>query len=186
MNEAKPLVELSKAVDMILESVGENTVREGLRETPARVANMYLDLTRGLRDPAPEMTTFDKGDNDQMVTIMGIDYWSMCEHHLIPFYGQVHIGYLPNDRIAGLSKFARITDWYAKRPQIQEQMTAQIAGHLMRQLEPKGVIVVVEGTHLCMAMRGVRKPNHVTMTSAIRGNIPKSEFLDLLKIHKGK
>lgn len=179
----KAIVDLSKAVEVILAGIGENG-RTGLKDTPARVAKMYLEMTSGLRVPPPDMTTFETAGNDQMVAILGIDYWSLCEHHLVPFYGQVHIGYVPGERIAGLSKFARVVDHFAKRPQIQEAMTAQVADFLMENLAPVGVIVVVEGTHLCMAMRGVKKSNHVTVTSAIRGDIHKEEFFDLLKINR--
>lgn len=175
-NDAKSLVDISRAVEVVLAGVGETMDREGLRDTPTRVARMYLEMTEGLRTPPPDITLFSRGENDQMVTVSEIEYWSMCEHHLVPFYGRVHVGYIPQEYIAGLSKFARVVDWFAKRPQIQEQMTSQIADHLMKVLSPKGVIVVVEGTHLCMAMRGVRKPNHRTVTSAIRGDIDRGEF----------
>jgi len=180
--EEKAVVNLAKSAKEILELINEDTDREGLQDTPARVAKMYLEMTSGLRTPPPEMTVFDRGSNDQMITILGIDYWSMCEHHLVPFYGKAHIGYVPQEKISGLSKFGRVVDWYARRPQIQEQLTAQVADHIKEHLSPKGVIVVFEGTHLCMSMRGIRKPNHITVTSAIRGEIHKQEFFDLLKM----
>lgn len=173
---------MASCVSGLLSDMGEDPNREGLLDTPKRVARMYLEMTRGLRTEAPKITTFSPEEPDQMVTVLDIDYWSMCEHHLVPFYGKVHIGYMPGDRIAGLSKFARVVDWYARRPQIQERFTAQIATFLYKELDPAGVIVAVSGTHLCMAMRGVEKPNHQTITSAIRGDIDKSEFFDLLKI----
>lgn len=180
-SEEKKLSAISEATKIILGSIGEDINREGLLDTPKRVAKMYLEITSGLRSDPPVMTTFSRGNCDQMITILDMDYHSLCEHHLVPFYGRVHIGYLPNERIAGLSKFGRVVDWYARRPQIQEQFTAQIADFIMDRLSPHGVIVVVEGTHMCMSMRGVRKPNHKTITSAIRGTLPKDEFFDILK-----
>jgi len=180
----KAVIAIAEAVKTILKSVGEDVEREGLLDTPARVAKMYMEMFSGLRDTAPKMTTFERGDNDQMITMFDLDYWSMCEHHLVPFFGHVHIGYVPGDMIAGLSKFARVMEFFAKRPQIQERMTAQIAGHIIETIKPKGVIVVVEGTHLCMSMRGVKKPNHTTTTSAIRGEIHKQEFFDLMKARR--
>lgn len=184
VTEDQALVALARATGEVLTNIGE-TDREGLRDTPNRVAKMWLEITSGLRTPPPKMTTFDRGDNDQMITVLGIDYYSLCEHHLVPFYGQAHIGYIPGDRIVGLSKIARVVDWFAHRPQIQEQLTAQTADFLMRELQPRGLMVVVEGTHLCMVMRGVKKPNSVTVTSAIRGDFVRSEFLDLLKMRRG-
>lgn len=172
---------IASATKIILQAMGEDVGREGLLDTPNRVAKMYLEIASGLLTDPPAMTTFSRGNCDQMITVLDMDYHSLCEHHLVPFYGKVHIGYLPQDRISGLSKFGRVIDWYARRPQIQEQFTAQIADHIMKELDPHGVIVVVEGTHMCMSMRGVRKPNHVTVTSAIRGTIPKDEFFDILK-----
>lgn len=177
---------LESAVEVLLEEIGEDTRREGLKDTPRRVAKMYLELTSGLREPPPQVTTFSRGKNDQMITVLGIEYSSLCEHHLVSFTGKVHVGYIPGDKIAGLSKFARVIEWFAKRPQIQEQFTAQVADHLFETLSPQGLIVVVEGHHLCMAIRGVKKPGHTTVTSAIRGTIPKDEFFDLLKMHRGK
>jgi len=170
------------AVSSILGSIGEDIQREGLLDTPKRVSKMYLEMTAGLREPAPTMTCFECKEKDQLVSICGIDYWSLCEHHLVPFHGQVSIGYIPNEKIAGLSKFARVVEWFARRPQIQENLTVQIADFIMKELSPQGVIVLVTGHHLCMAMRGVKKPNHETVTSAIRGNIPKGEFFDILKM----
>ena len=172
---------LANSVSNILSEIGEDVKREGLLDTPNRVARMYMEMTEGLRIPPPKITTFSAGTTDQMVTLFGIDYHSLCEHHLVPFYGQVHVGYLPRKTLAGLSKFARIVDWFAKRPQIQEVMTSQIADFIIEALDPEGVIVVVEGVHMCMSMRGVKKPNHKTVTSAIRRDIPKDEFFDLWK-----
>lgn len=182
-NEAKAVVELSKAVEQMLVSLGEDIRRPGLAETPARVAKSMLEMTESLRTPPPKITTFDETSKD-MVTILGLDYWSMCEHHLVPFYGRAHIGYIPNGKIGGLSKFGRSVEYFARRPQIQEKMTAQIATYLHEQLGAQGTIVLVEGTHLCMAMRGIKKENHRTFTSAIRGDIDKVEFFDILKVHR--
>jgi len=180
--EEKNVVGLAAAAENILELVGEHVGRKGIEDTPARVAKMYLEMTEGLRVPAPEMTLFDRGENDQMVVVRDIDYYSICEHHLVPFYGKVHFGYVPTEHISGLSKFARVVEWYAKRPQIQERLTSQVADFVFQKLSPKGVVVVVEGHHLCMAMRGIKKANHATVTSAIRGEIHKQEFYDILKM----
>lgn len=183
--DAKALVDIAKVVqETVLPAIGEKE-RDGLKDTPTRFAKMLLEMTEGLRSEPPKITQFDRGEADQMVAVLDLDYWSLCEHHLVPFYGKVHIGYVPQEKIAGLSKFGRIVDWFAHRPQTQETMTAQIAEHLKKQLDPKGIIVMVEGTHLCMAMRGVKKQNHMTSTSAIRGDIEKSEFFDILKVSKG-
>ena len=160
------------AIRELLLAIGEDPDREGLQETPARVARAYREMFAGMRMSPDEVltTTFDLG-HDEMVLVRDIELWSMCEHHLVPFTGVVHIGYIPNEhgRITGLSKLARVVDLYARRPQVQERLTAQVADAVMRRLEPRGVIVVIEAEHLCMAMRGVRKPGSRTMTSAVRG-----------------
>ena len=162
------------AVRELLIAIGEDPDREGLLETPARVARAYEELTRGLRQTARDVltTTFDLG-HDEMVLVRDIELWSMCEHHLVPFTGVAHVGYIPAEsgKITGLSKLARLVDVYAKRPQVQERLTTQIADALMRILEARGVIVVVEAEHLCMTMRGVRKAGARTITSAIRGSM---------------
>lgn len=170
--------------EILLPVLGENLEREGLKDTPRRYASMMLELTEGLRIEPPKITTFEKGDCDQMIVVSDIGFTSLCEHHILPFTGVVHIGYLPGDRIAGLSKFARVADYFSRRPQTQEYMTAQIADFLVNKLEPKGLIVLVEANHLCMSIRGVMKPNHSTITSAIRGEIHKEEFFDILKSKK--
>jgi GTP cyclohydrolase IA len=178
---------LVEASEKVLRSVGEDVSREGLVDTPHRMAKMYLEMTEGLRVPEPTFTLFDRGENDQMVTVLDIDYFSMCEHHMAPFFGKVHIGYLPDKHLAGLSKFARVVEWFSRRPQIQEKLTAQIVDFCQTRLNSRGIIVVVEGTHLCMAMRGVKKQNHKTVTSAIRGNgISKEEFFSILALRDGK
>jgi GTP cyclohydrolase I len=160
------------AVRELLIAVGEDPDREGLRETPARVARAYQELLAGMRLEAEDVltTTFDLG-HDEMILVRDIELWSMCEHHLVPFTGVAHIGYIPNEqgRITGLSKLARLVDVYAKRPQVQERLTTQIADSLMNILEARGAIVVIEAEHLCMTMRGVRKPGSKTITSAVRG-----------------
>jgi GTP cyclohydrolase I len=160
------------AVRELLIAIGEDPEREGLKETPDRVARAYAELTSGLRMEAEDVltTTFDIG-HDEMVLVRDIELWSMCEHHLVPFTGVAHIGYIPavDGRITGLSKLARLVDLYAKRPQVQERLTMQVADAMMEQLQPRGVIVVFECEHLCMTMRGVRKPGSKTVTSAVRG-----------------
>jgi GTP cyclohydrolase I len=163
---------IERAVREILIAVGENPDRDGLLDTPARVARMYAEQFAGLRQ-APEdvLTTVFESEHDEIVLVRDIEMYSMCEHHLVPFFGKAHIGYLPNEKgkITGLSKLARLVDVYARRPQVQERMTYQIADAVMRILEPRGVIVVLEAEHLCMSMRGVRKPGAKTVTSAVRG-----------------
>ena len=160
------------AVRELLAAIGEDPDREGLRETPARVARAYAEVTAGMR-MAPEdvlTTTFDIG-HEEMVLVRDIELWSMCEHHLVPFTGVAHVGYIPNEsgKITGLSKLARLVDVFAKRPQVQERLTTQVADALVTLLEPRGVIVVIEAEHLCMTMRGVRKAGARTITSAVRG-----------------
>ncbi len=162
------------AVRELLAAIGEDPDREGLKDTPARVARAYAELTAGLR-MAPEdvlTTTFDLG-HDEMVLVRDIELWSMCEHHLVPFTGVAHVGYIPSEsgKITGLSKLARLVDLYAKRPQVQERLTTQVADSLMDILGARGVIVVIEAEHLCMTMRGVRKAGARTITSAVRGTM---------------
>jgi GTP cyclohydrolase I len=163
---------VAAAVRDLLEAIGEDPDREGLRDTPARVARAYEEIFRGLRQEPEDVltTTFDIG-HDEMVLVKDIELASTCEHHLVPFYGSAHVGYIPSvdGRITGLSKLARLVDVYAKRPQVQERLTTQVADALVRILRPRGVIVVVEAEHLCMTMRGVRKPGAKTVTSAVRG-----------------
>jgi len=165
---------IAAAVREILIGIGEDPDRDGLRDTPARVARAYAEMFAGLRqDPRDVLaTTFDLG-HDEFVLVRDIEVWSCCEHHLVPFTGLAHVGYIPNvdGRITGLSKLARLVDLYAKRPQVQERLTTQVADALMEFLEPRGVIVVFECEHLCMTMRGVRKPVSKTVTSAVRGQL---------------
>jgi GTP cyclohydrolase I len=162
------------AVRELLAAIGEDPEREGLRDTPARVARAYAEVTAGMR-MAPEdvlTTTFDIG-HEEMVLVRDIELWSMCEHHLVPFTGVAHVGYIPAEsgKITGISKLARLVDVYAKRPQVQERLTTQVADALMRILDARGVIVVIEAEHLCMTMRGVKKAGARTITSAVRGTM---------------
>ena len=163
-----------RAVRELLIAVGEDPDRDGLKETPARVARAYREMFAGLHQGPEDVltTTFDLG-HDEMVLVRDIEVYSTCEHHLVPFHGVAHVGYIPSvdGRITGLSKLARLVDVYAKRPQVQERLTTQIADALVRILEPRGVIVVVECEHLCMSMRGIRKPGAKTVTSAVRGQL---------------
>jgi GTP cyclohydrolase I len=162
------------AVRELLIAVGEDPDREGLRETPARVARAYREIFAGLWQQPEDVltTTFDLG-HDEMVLVKDIEVYSTCEHHLVPFRGVAHVGYIPSTsgKITGLSKLARLVDVFARRPQVQERMTTQIADSLMEILEPRGVIVVVECEHMCMSMRGIRKPGAKTITSAVRGQL---------------
>src|SRR5919107_464968 len=162
------------AVRELLLAVGEDPDREGLRETPARVARAYEEIFAGLRQQPEDVltTSFDIG-HDEMVLVKDIEVYSTCEHHLVPFRGVAHVGYIPatTGKITGLSKLARLVDVYARRPQVQERLTTQIADSLMEILEPRGVIVVVECEHMCMSMRGIRKPGAKTLTSAVRGQL---------------
>jgi GTP cyclohydrolase I len=160
------------AVRELLAAVGEDTDRDGLLDTPARVARAYAEQFAGLYMNPDDalLTVFDEG-HAEMVLMRDIEMYSTCEHHLVPFFGKAHVGYIPgrHGRVTGLSKLARLVDGYARRPQVQERLTTQIADALVRRLRPAGVIVVIEAEHLCMAMRGVRKPGAVTTTSAVRG-----------------
>lgn len=180
---------IEEGVRLILEGVGEDPDREGLRETPARVARMYEEIFAGLdEDPARHLLkTFDEG-HEEMVLVRDIPFYSVCEHHLVPFFGMAHVAYIPgtNGRICGLSKLARLVDGFAKRPQVQERLTTQVADTLMSKLSPRGVIVVMEAEHLCMSMRGVKKPGTKTITSAVRGAFQthsetRAEALSLLR-----
>ena len=169
---------IEHAVREILLAIGEDPERDGLLGTPARVARMYAEQFAGLRQqPEDVLTTVFDAEHDEIVLVRDIDMYSMCEHHLVPFFGKAHIGYIPNGKgeITGLSKLARLVDVYARRPQVQERMTCQIADALVRILEPRGVIVVLEAEHLCMSMRGVRKPGAKTVTSAVRGSFLNSD-----------
>ena len=168
---------IEEGVRLILQGIGEDPDREGLQKTPHRVAKMYEDVFAGMtEDPSVHFeTTFDEG-HQEMVIVKDISFYSMCEHHLVPFFGKAHVAYIPGPegRICGLSKLARLVDAYAKRPQVQERLTSQIADTLVRELQPTGVLVVLEAEHMCMSMRGVKKPGSQTVTSAVRGVFEKS------------
>ena len=175
------------AVRELLIALGEDPDREGLRDTPARVARSFTELLVGMRMSAEDVltTTFDAG-HEEMILVRDIELWSLCEHHLVPFIGVAHVGYIPNEngRITGLSKLARLVDVYARRPQVQERLTTQVADALIEILEARGAIVVIEAEHLCMTMRGVHKPGSKTVTSAVRGSMhnaaTRSEAMSLI------
>jgi GTP cyclohydrolase IA len=161
---------LEEHVRAILDLIGEDTTREGLLDTPKRVAKMYGEVFAGVGvDPETALTTTFEEDYDGMVVVKDINYYTFCEHHLIPFFGKAHIGYIPNGRVVGLSKFARLVELISKRPQVQERMTEQTAAVIMNVLDPEGVIVSVEGQHLCMCARGVKKPGSSTVTTVKKG-----------------
>jgi GTP cyclohydrolase IA len=168
---------IERAVREVLVAIGEDPDRDGLRRTPARVAAMYAEIFAGLReDPCSHLQVTFEADHDEMVMVRDIPMTSHCEHHLVPFHGRAHVAYIPGEdgRITGLSKIARLVDGFAKRPQVQERLTSQIADALVDALEPRGALVVIEAEHLCMSMRGVRKPGSVTVTSAVRGIFKES------------
>src|ERR1700753_969617 len=176
------------AIRELLYAIGEDPERNGLRDTPARVARAYREIFAGLyTDPDMVLGTMFDEDHDELVIVKEIPLYSTCEHHLVAFHGVAHVGYIPgtDGRVTGLSKIARLVDLYAKRPQVQERLTSQIADALVNKLDPRGVIVIVEAEHLCMAMRGVRKPGAITTTSAVRGQFKtdaasRAEALDLI------
>ena len=162
---------IENAVRDILEAIGEDPQREGLKNTPRRIAEMYGEILGGINSKAEdEIKVFFEEDHDEIILLKGIPLYSVCEHHMVPFVGKAHVAYIPDDnRITGLSKIARVVDILSKRLQVQERLTTQIAETLMRKLMPKGVLVVIEAEHLCMSMRGVNKPGIITTTSAVRG-----------------
>jgi len=178
---------LRKAVREIIQAVGEDPNREGLIETPRRVADMYAEVFSGLRqDPADVLRVGFEEGHQELVLVKDIPFYSMCEHHFLPFYGVAHVGYIPNGRVVGLSKLARALEILARRPQLQERLTSQLADVIMSTLEPAGVAVVIEASHLCMTMRGIRKPGSDTVTSAMRGVFrreaaTRAEFMSLIK-----
>jgi GTP cyclohydrolase IA len=178
LTDSFDLARIERAVTEILLAVGEDPTRDGLRDTPARVARALREQFSGLSmQPTDVLTTVFDADHEEMVLVRDIEMYSTCEHHLVPFFGVAHVGYIPNEKgqITGLSKLARLVDLYARRPQVQERMTSQIADALVTNLEPRGVIVIIEAEHLCMSMRGVRKPGAKTVTSAVRGSFLNSE-----------
>jgi GTP cyclohydrolase I len=176
------------AVKMIIKAIGENPDREGLKETPRRVAEMYEEIFCGIKqNPKNFIKIFESEEHDEMVILKDIPFYSVCEHHLLPFLGKAHIAYIPKgNRLIGLSKIARIVEIYAKRPQLQERLTSQIADTIKDAVDPLGVLVIIEAEHLCMTMRGIKKPGSKMVTSALRGAFKKNEStrkeaLDLIK-----
>ena len=168
---------IEKAVREILEAIGEDPDRDGLQRTPMRIAEMYDEIFHGLHDdPSKHLTVTFEAEHDEMVMVRDIAVHSVCEHHLVPFAGRAHVAYIPGDdgRITGLSKIARLVDGFARRPQVQERLTTQIADALVEVLQPTGVFVVIEAEHMCMSMRGVKKPGSLTITSAVRGSFKTS------------
>lgn len=166
------MARIADAVRSLLDAIGEDVTRDGLAGTPDRVANMYAEIFSGVgRDPVDDLDVVFEAGHDEMIMVRDIPLYSLCEHHLIPFIGKAHVAYIPNKRgqITGLSKLARLVDTLSRRPQVQERLTTQIADAIERALEPRGVLVVIEAEHLCMSMRGVRKPGSETVTSAVRG-----------------
>lgn len=169
---------IERAVTLLLEGIGEDASREGLAETPSRIARMYEEIFAGMEASAGEhlAKTFT-AENNEMIIEKDITFYSVCEHHMMPFYGKVHIGYIPDGKVAGISKLARTVEVFARRLQIQEKMTAQTADAIMEHLRPKGVIVLVEAEHMCMTMRGVKKPGSRTVTMVSRGEFEENEIL---------
>lgn len=174
MNKSK----IEEGIKLMLEGIGEDVDREGLVDTPERVARMYEEIFGGLTmDAAEPLAKRFHVENNEMIVEKDITFYSMCEHHLLPFYGKAHVAYIPNGEVVGLSKIARTVDVYAKRPQIQEHMTAQIADALMENLKPKGVMVMLEAEHMCMTMRGIKKPGSKTVTYVTRGIFGEDECM---------
>jgi GTP cyclohydrolase IA len=177
---------LQAAVVEMLQALGDDPAREGLLDTPRRIAEMYEEIFGGVHiDPREYLQVGFEVAHDEMVLLRDIPFYSMCEHHFLPFHGVAHVGYLPEGRVVGISKLARVVEGYARRPQIQEQLTSQVAEAIMETLEPDGVAVVIEAEHLCMTMRGVKKPGSRMITSAMRGqfkrsSVTRAEFLSLV------
>jgi len=186
LSEPMDTQRIRAAVREIIVAVGENPDREGLRDTPRRVAEMYAEVFSGLReDPTDVLSVGFEEGHQEMVIVKDIPFYSMCEHHFLPFHGVAHVGYIPNGRVVGLSKLARAVEILARRPQLQERLSTQLADAIMKALEPQGVAVVISANHLCMQMRGVRKPGSLTVTSAMRGVFQRSsatraEFMSLV------
>ena len=177
---------IKAAVIQLLEAIGDDPGREGLLETPRRISEMYEEIFGGLLiDPTEYLKVGFEVAHDEMVILRNIPFYSMCEHHFLPFHGEAHVGYVPDGRVVGVSKLARVVDGFARRPQIQEQLTSQVAEAIMETLHPDGVAVVIEAEHLCMTMRGVKKPGSRMVTSAMRGqfkrsSVTRAEFLSLV------
>jgi GTP cyclohydrolase I len=189
MEQAMDRDKIAEGVRLVLEGIGEDPTREGLRDTPRRVADMYEEIFAGIgEDVGAHLAVTFSEDHQEMVLVRDIPLYSVCEHHLVPFMGRAHVAYIPgkDGRVCGLSKLARVVDVFAKRPQLQERMTSQIAEAILVGLEPQGVMVVIEAEHLCMSMRGVQKPGAITTTSAVRGIFQRNaatraEALSLIK-----
>lgn len=182
---------IKKAIELIIEAIGEDKEREGLKDTPERVADMYEEIFKGLKENPREYLKngFFEEKHQEMVILRNISFFSMCEHHLLPFFGKAHVGYIPNKKLVGISKIARVVDTLARKPQLQERLTSEIADIIYDEIKPLGLGVVLEAQHLCMIMRGIKKPGSIIVTSAIRGGFRKyastrSEFLFL--ISKGR
>lgn len=185
----KPAIE--RAVRMIIEAIGEDPEREGLLDTPRRIADMYAELFSGLREDPLELLTvgFDEENHREMVIVKDIPFYSLCEHHFLPFHGVAHVGYIPDGRIVGISKLARLVEIMARRPQVQERLTSQIADLIMEGLQARGAAVVIEAEHLCLTMRGIKKPGSKVVTSANRGLFrddarTRAEFFSLINIQR--
>ena len=177
---------MKAAVTELLDAIGDDVGRDGLRDTPRRIADMYAEIFAGLTiDPMEYLKVVFAVAHDEMVILRNIPFYSMCEHHFLPFHGEAHVGYVPDGRVVGISKLARVVEAFARRPQIQEQLTTQVAEAIMESLQPDGVAVVIEAEHLCMTMRGVQKPGSRMVTSAMRGqfkqsSVTRAEFLSLV------
>ncbi len=189
MNDPQPIdiARVRAAVNELLLGIGEDPERDGLRDTPRRISDMYAEIFGGLAtDPAEYLKVGFEVAHDEMVLLRNIPFYSMCEHHFLPFHGEAHVGYVPDGRVVGISKLARVVEAFARRPQIQEQLTSQVADTIMEALQPDGVAVVIEAEHLCMTMRGVKKPGSRMITSAMRGtfrqsSVTRAEFLSLVR-----
>jgi GTP cyclohydrolase I len=181
---------LKAAVVEMLKAVGEDPERDGLRDTPRRITDMYAEIFAGMAiDPNEYLKVTFEVAHDEMVILRNVPFYSMCEHHFLPFHGEAHVGYIPDGRIVGISKLARVVEGFARRPQVQEQLTTQVAEAIMETLKPDGVAVVMEAEHLCMTMRGVQKPGSRLVTSAMRGqfrqlSVTRAEFLSLVSGHR--
>ena len=178
---------IQEGVRLILEGIGEDVKRSGLKDTPERIARMYGEIFAGLKTPVEDLLKPIEGEShDEMVLLKGIPFYSVCEHHLLPFIGRAHIAYIPSGKIVGISELVRALEYFAKRPQVQERLTSQLADMIMSKLKPRGCMVIIDAEHLCMSMRGIKKPGSKTVTSAVRGIFrakqnTREEMLNLIK-----
>ncbi len=178
---------IEKGVSLIIEGIGEDISRPGLKDTPSRVARMYSEIFSGLKTPDEDLLKPIEGENhDEMVLLKDIPFYSICEHHLLPFFGKAHIAYIPSGKIVGISELVKALELLAKRPQVQERLTSQLADLILQKLKPKGCMVIIDAEHLCMSMRGIKKPGSRTVTSAVRGifrskQSTREEMLELIK-----